>query len=186
MSRLGTFIQKLSHKDGGFLFLRSQLSSQVASICDNVSAFVLKKFFDIIHIKIIYFFSQGITSYVVATVTGQIIGGTVSCLLNYRWAFKSLDVKIKHVIIKFLLVWLGSVLLNTYFTFILTELLRHTHLVEGLLGDYYADDVFIVVKLLVAIIIGFSWNFQLYKHFVFRNTDTKRFLKKILKPRPNR
>lgn len=181
MGIVGSFIKKLSNKGGGFVFLRSQLSSQIATIFDNISAFALKKLFDILRIKVVYFFSRGIEAYVVATVVGQIIGGAVSCFLNYKWAFKSLDVKFKYVVIKFVLVWLGSISLNTFFTFITTEWLKSTRIVERVLGEYYADDIFIVAKLLIAVVVGFTWNFNMYKYFVFREIDSKRFFKKILK-----
>lgn len=181
MGWLGNFISKLSNKGGGFLFLRSQLSSQVATIFDNVSAFALKKLLDFARIKVVYIFSRGIEAYVIATVVGQIIGGAVSCFLNYKWAFKSLDVKFKYVIIKFLLVWIGSITLNTFLTFVITEWLKSTRIVESILGPYYADDIFIVAKLLVAIVVGFVWNFNMYKYFVFKNIDSKKFFKKMLK-----
>ncbi|MCL2596376.1 MAG: GtrA family protein [Paludibacter sp.] len=160
------------------MFLRAQLSSQMATAIDNSVAFVLKKTLDIFKVKVIYFFSNGIESYVFATLIGQIIGGVVVCLLNYRWTFKAKNIKFRFIFIRFILVWLCSVALNTFFTFKLTELLRNTPFLINLLG-HNSDDVFILVKLIVALIVGFVWNYTLYRVFVYRNIDFRLFIGKI-------
>lgn len=181
MSKTIDLINKFLTQGGFFVFLRSQLSSQVASIVDNVLAFSLKKFLDIIRIKVIYLFALGLDSYVLATVIGQVCGGTVSCILNYKWVFKNLNVKLKYVIIKFVLIWLGSLFLNTFFTFIITEWLKNTRIAAKIFGVYNSDDIFIFVKLLVAVVIGVVWNFLMYKHFVFRDINYKKVITKVLK-----
>ena len=95
MGKVATLFKKFLTKGGFFLFLRSQLSSQMATIADNTIAILLKKTLDILKIKVIYLFYGSITSYVLATIVGQICGGAVSCFLNYKWAFKDLKIKLR-------------------------------------------------------------------------------------------
>ena len=157
-----------SQRGGIFMFLRAQLSSQMASVADNSVAFLLKKTLDIFKVKVIYFFSHGIESYVFATVIGQICGGLFSCFVNYKWTFKSRDVKFRYILFKFFLVWLGSLALNTYFTFFFTEHVKEFPLFVKWLG-VNSDDIFIIIKLLVALLVGFFWNYTMYRRFVFKN-----------------
>jgi len=160
------------------MFFRAQLSSQMATVIDNSVAFFLKKTLDIFKVKVIYFFSKGIDSYVFATLVGQIVGGIVVCFLNYRWTFKAKDIKFRFIFLRFVIVWLCSVALNTFLTFKLTELLRNTPFLINLLGRN-SDDVFILVKLAVALIVGFVWNYTMYRVFVYRNIDFRLFFNKI-------
>ncbi|MDR1653607.1 MAG: GtrA family protein [Prevotellaceae bacterium] len=171
-----------STKGGVFVFFRAQLSSQMATVLDNSVAFALKKTLDIFKVKILYFFSQGIESYVFATVVGQIAGGLFACFVNYKWTFKVRELKFRNIFFRFLLVWLCSVALNTFFTFKLTELLRNIPFIISLLGRN-SDDIFIVVKLSVALIVGFVWNYTMYRIFVYKDINYRHLLRKILKKR---
>ncbi|MDR2684704.1 MAG: GtrA family protein [Prevotellaceae bacterium] len=171
-------VKNFSTKGGIFMFLRAQLSSQMASVADNSLAFILKKVLDIFKVKSISFFSHGIESYVFATIIGQICGGFVSCFMNYQWTFKSKNVKFRYILFKFLFVWLGSLFLNTYFTFLLTEWLKERKIVEHIFG-YHSDDVFIFVKLFVALIVGFFWNYAMYRRFVYKDVSFNKWFGRI-------
>ena len=85
-----------SEKGGIFMFIRAQFSSQVASATDFLVTILLVKLFRIY--------------YVYATFTGSVCGGIVNCIINYKWTFKSKECKKRHVIVKYLLVWIGSIL----------------------------------------------------------------------------
>lgn len=89
-----------SEKGGIFMFIRAQFSSQVASTTDFLVTILLVKLFRVY--------------YVYATFTGSVCGGIVNCIINYKWTFKSKECKKRHVIVKYLLVWIGSILLNTW------------------------------------------------------------------------
>ena len=122
-----------------WLFCKAQLSSQVASIADFLFSLLLERL--------------GMW-YVYAAFAGAVCGGVVNCSVNYRWVFRSKGQKKKYVAVKYLLVWVGSILLNTAGTYALTELS----------GVY-----FIFAKVVVAVIVGIAWNFQMQRLFVFRN-----------------
>jgi putative flippase GtrA len=177
MGKVSSFYKKFLYKGGVFLFIRAQLSSQTATLVDNTIAFTLKKIFDIFKVKIIYLFSHGIEAYVCAAIVGQICGGLFACFMNYRWTFKIKDIKFKYILIKFLFVWLISVTLNTYLTFFFTEKIKAARWLVKLLGAN-SDDIFIVVKLCVALVVGLVWNFLMYKHFVYKNISFKDLFRK--------
>jgi len=180
MSRITGFFNKISEKGGFFMFIRSQLSSQMATWVDNIIAFTLKKGLDIFKIKVVYFFSRGIESYMLATIVGQICGGIISCIFNHRWAFKTNNIiKFRYILIKFFMVWLISLSLNAYLIFVLTEYFKHRTIIRDIFGYANSDDIFIIIKLLVSLVVGFGWNYSMYRVFVFRNVDYKKFFHKI-------
>ena len=96
-----------SEKGGIFMFIRAQFSSQVASATDFLVTILLVKLFGVY--------------YVYATFTGSVCGGIVNCIINYKWTFKSKECKKRHVIVKYLLVWIGSILLHTWGIYFMTE-----------------------------------------------------------------
>jgi putative flippase GtrA len=145
----------------------------MATVADNSIAFLLKKSLDIFKVKVIYLLSYGFEAYVFATIVGQICGGFLSCFMNYRWTFKVKDLKFRYILFKFTLVWLGSVALNTYFTFFITERVKENVWLVRWLGAN-SDDVFIVVKLIIATLVGFFWNYTMYRRFVFKNISFKK------------
>jgi len=57
------------------MFLRAQLSAQMATISDFFVTILLVSLFDIY--------------YVYATLTGALCGGIVNGIINYKWTFKS-------------------------------------------------------------------------------------------------
>ena len=152
----------VSQKGGFFLFLRAQLSSQMATISDFLVTILLVKLFNVY--------------YVYATLSGAIYGGIVNCVINYKWTFKSHGKKL-HVAFKFILVWICSIWLNTWGTYALTELLGKIPWVRNTLSLYF-DDYFLVPKIVVAIIVALCWNYVMQRYFVYRNINIKKFFKK--------
>lgn len=170
--RLHTF----SSQGGIFMFLRAQLVSQLATWIDNLTAFGLKKAMDFFQVKSLFIFFLHIKSYLFATVVGQIVGGIVICIVNYKWTFKASGVKKKYVALKFISVWFGSLFLNTTGTYYLTRALMQmpwlTHVLK------HTDDIFIVAKLFVAIVVGFTWNYNMQRMFVYKNVHIRKILTK--------
>ncbi len=145
-----------------WMFVKAQLSAQFASLVDFVVTILLVKLFDVF--------------YLYATFTGSVVGGMVNCTVNYGWVFKADGIKKVHVALKYLFVWGGSIMLNTWGTFALTEWLTDMKWVNGLLG-YYVDNVFILSKIIMAVLVAFVWNYQLQRIFVYRNLHFRDFLK---------
>ena len=147
----------ISQKGGIFMFLRAQLSAQMATIADFLVTILLVRLFDVY--------------YVYATLAGAIYGGIVNCVINYKWTFKSKGKK-THVAVKFILVWVCSVWLNTWGTYALTESLAKIPWVRNTLSLYFGD-FFIIPKVVVAIIVALFLNYNMQRFFVYRNIDIR-------------
>ena len=125
-------------------FLKSELSSLSSTIVD-LSVFTLCT----------TILRQNI---VVSTSAGVIAGGVINFLMNRNFAFQSFEGKKSHQVFRFFLVWVGSLLLNTYGTyFFVTKLLVNKF----------------VSRLLVELIVRFTFNFPSLKYFVFPDKQRK-------------
>lgn len=149
-----------------WMFIKAQLSAQFASFVDFVVTILLAKLFGLF--------------YLYATFLGSVAGGFVNCAINYRWVFHSAECKKTHVALKYIVVWGGSILFNTWGTFFLTEWLTGMTWVNGLLG-YYVDNVFILAKIIIAVLVAFFWNYHMQRVFVYRNRNIKNFWKQHFK-----
>lgn len=123
-----------------WVFSKAQITAQLATLCDFLVSILLYEVFGM--------------WYVVATFIGAVSGGIVNCMLNYRWVFGSDGQKKRYVAIKYLLVWTGSIALNTLGTYIITELSGHH---------------FILAKAIVSVAVALLWNYQMQRFFVYRN-----------------
>ena len=121
-------------------FCKAQISAQAATIVDfAVSLFMAEV--------------AGIW-YLYSTFIGALSGGVFNCVVNYRWVFGSDGQHKRYVALQYLIVWTGSIVLNTAGTYLLTELT----------GSY-----FIWSKAVVSVVVAFLWNYQMQRFFVYRN-----------------
>lgn len=164
-NRIKNAAKAFSEKGGIFMFMRAQFSSQIASMTDFLVTIILAKFFGIY--------------YVYATFTGSVCGGIVNCIVNYKWTFKANSCKIQYVFIKYLLVWLGSIALNTWGIYFLTEKISQNIWVQETL-KHYIDDLFVFSKIVVSLLVGFIWNYNLQRIFVYRNCNMDRLFCKTM------
>lgn len=159
LKRIGRII---SREGGIFMFLRAQLSAQMATVADFLVTILLVRLFDLY--------------YLYATLAGSIYGGILNCVINYKWTFKSKGKK-ANVAIKFILVWTGSIFLNTWGTYMLTESLEKIPWVREKLSLYFSD-FFIIPKLVVAVLVALLWNYNMQRIFVYRSIDMNRLFKR--------
>ncbi|TWJ13212.1 putative flippase GtrA [Bacteroides zoogleoformans] len=152
------------------VFFKAQLSAQLAGFLDFLTTILLVKAFGIF--------------YLYATFTGSVAGGVVNCAVNYSWVFHAKEVKKLHVALKYLFVWGGSIVLNTWGTFALTEWLTGMTWVNKLPGCYI-NNVFVLSKIIVAVLVSFFWNYHLHRVFVYRNHSVRDFLKHHLRNNKN-
>lgn len=111
-----------------WVFIKAQLSSYVASLIDFLVTILLVKLSGLF--------------YLYATFLGSVVGGVVNCVINYGWVFHADDCKKTHVALKYLFVWGGSILLNTWGTFALTEWLTGMALGGRIAGTLYKRCVY--------------------------------------------
>ena len=154
-------IETVSAKGGIFTFLRAQLSSQLASITDFVVTILLANVFNLF--------------YVYATFIGSVCGGIANCIVNYRWTFKAMDVKKRYIAIRYLVVWGGSIFLNTSGIYLVTELLKKIPWLMKL-SDLFFENIFILSKIIVSLFVGFVWNYNMHRFFVYKNLHLKQLL----------
>ena len=158
VDRIKKIAKTISAKGGIFMFLRAQMSSQLASATDFLVTIVLANVFNLF--------------YVYATFIGSICGGITNCIVNYRWTFKSMSVKKRYVAIRYVMVWGGSIFLNTAGIFLMTELLKKIPLLMKV-PDFFYENIFIISKVVVSLLVGFVWNYNMHRLFVFKNLNLK-------------
>lgn len=146
-----------------FVFLRAQLSAQFATLADFILTYVCFRWFGLY--------------YVLATSIGSVIGGIINCFINYKWAFATKDCQFKWVFFKYILVWIGSFVLNVGGVYLLVEFLQdNTHLWERASSFYL-----IISKTIVSVIVSIGWNYMLHRYFVFKDAHVQHRLKSIFK-----
>ncbi len=136
-----------------FTYLRSIVSSQCASWADMLIGFML-------------FSWLGLDPFM-ATMAGAVCGGVVNCILNYRFTFRSEGVDWRAVAVKYILVWLGSMLLNSYGTDAVYGLLRSWSWLEEI--GFKPDGYYAAARLSTSLAVSWFWNFALQRYFVYRS-----------------
>lgn len=119
-------------------FVKAQASSFISTAVDYLITFVCDHFF---HLKFIY-----------SNLTGTISGGITNFLLGRIWVFHARQKKAPGQALKYLLVWIGNLLLNNGGVFLFVHYLK---------VDNY------ISKTIVSLIVGFSYNYFMQKKFVF-------------------
>ena len=126
-------------------FIRAQFSSLSATGVDYVVTVLLFQFFQV--------------GYVWSTAIGAICGGLFNAVVNYRWTFRGTSRTKRAIAVRYLFVWLGSIILNTFGISLLAPLLSSS---VGLGSLMFA-------KVIVNILVGLLWNFVLQKYWVYRH-----------------
>lgn len=152
MGILGKIKDKFLYGKGIFTFIRSSLSSQVASWVDMGSSIGLV--------------AMGLSEWV-STPIGAVLGGIVNCCINYKFTFHAQGCSVKAVAVKYVMIWLGSVLFNTVGTKLLASVLDQWHLLES--WGFTNVGSFAVARVVVSLVVSLAWNFLMQKNFVYRH-----------------
>jgi putative flippase GtrA len=94
-------------------------------------------------------------SYLLATVLGNAAGGLVNFELGRHQVFEADQQRAPTQGLRYFVVWLGSMLLNTVGVYLFTHLLRVNYLYS---------------KVIVSLLVGIGFNYFLQLHFVFRKS----------------
>lgn len=138
-----------------FTFLRSAASSQTASWVDMGLSFAL--------------FAWAHLTPFLSTAIGAVAGGIVNCIINYKFTFHADDCPWKAVMIKYIMVWVGSLLLNAFGTQALFWVLENWKWLETL--GFRPDGYFAAARLITSLIVSWAWNFVLQRTFVYRRNS---------------
>jgi|TARA_R110000782_G_scaffold259894_1_gene350870 putative flippase GtrA len=120
-------------------FLKYQTAALLATLVDFGVFFLLK---DVFHIWYVY-----------ATAIGALTGAITNFILCRNWAFSSREKKLVTQIGRYIMVSLGSLLLNTVLVYVITELFK--------IHENYS-------RVMTAILVAVTYNFTLQKYFVFK------------------
>lgn len=162
-------VQKIDKGKGLFTFLRAQFSSNISSLTDNLTCLLFVNVFGVY--------------YGLSVLIGNFAGGLLNCFINYKWTFKAKGLFVPHVLIKFVMVWMGSIFLNTRGTILFTEYVLHRIPTEHL-PDLLVQNLFMAPKLIVSILVGWTWNYNMQRVFVYKDKPLKKILQKIY-PEPS-
>lgn len=119
-------------------FLKAQASSLTATAVDYLVTFLL---------QILFHWSMP------ASILGTVSGGVVNFTMNRSWVFEARNKKIQSQAIKYILVWIGNLILVTVGVFVLIK---------------WGGLDLMVAKIIVSLIVGFFYNYFLQKKFVFK------------------
>lgn len=138
-----------------YTLLRSTVSSQASSWTDMGMSFVL--------------FAWASLSPWLSTALGALAGGIVNCLTTYRFTFHAQGCPWRAVVVKFAIVWLGSLLLNAFGTQTAFYLLQKWDWLATV--GFREDGYFAAARLGVSLLVSLGWNFLLQRYFVYRNNS---------------
>lgn len=159
-----SFSQKLLKSNSlVFTYLRSIVSSQAASWTDMLTAFVL-------------FSLAGLDAFY-ATAIGAICGGILNCIINYRFTFRADGCDWRAVMVKYVVVWVGSMLLNAYGTDGVYNMLDSWTWLHNL--GFNSDGIFAAARLSTSLIVSWFWNFALQRYFVYRSIGIDKYIIRI-------
>ena len=77
---------------------------------------------------------------------------------------------------RYLAVWGGSILFNTSGIYLMTELLKKIPWIIKI-SSLLFENIFIIPKIIVSLFVGFVWNYNMHRFFVFKNLNLKRFFR---------
>lgn len=155
MKKLRSIGEKVLNSDRvEFAFLRSAVSSQTASWVDLFLGFAL-------------FAWVGLAPWL-STAIGAVVGGVINCIINYKFTFHANDCPWRAVIIKYIMVWFGSMTLNSLGTQVLYWIFSAWDYLKEL--GFNDDGTYAAARLLVSLLVSWFWNFLLQHRFVYRVT----------------
>lgn len=125
-------------------FLKAQVASLIGTIVDFFITLVSVELFGI--------------WYVAGTFFGNLSGGITNFMLGRQWVFKAQGRNLHTQIFRYLIVWCGSIILNTSGVYLMT---------------HYLTVQYIVSKIIVSLVIAFGYNYILQRYFVFNSSESE-------------
>lgn len=160
--RLG---DKLVHSNSWFFeFLRSAVSSQAASWCDMGVRFLL-------------FTVAGLAPWI-STACGCVVGGVINCIINYKFTFHADGQPWRVVVLKYVMIWFGSLLLNSFGTEAVYWLLNHWPWLEEI--GFRPTGYYAAATLFVSLVVSWGWNFVMQRNFVYKSVGFDRYALRIM------
>ena len=119
-------------------FLKVQAASIIGSLADFLTTIVLVEIFH--------------CWYITGNFIGNILGGITQFILCRNWAFKAGEGKIPAQAIRFIIMWIGNLVLSAGGVYFFT---------------HYIEINYIISKTITSVLLGVSYNYLMQKKFVF-------------------
>jgi putative flippase GtrA len=119
-------------------FIKAQASLIIGSLADYAVTILLVEIFH--------------CWYLLSNLAGNISGAILQFLLSRNWAFAAGEKNLSPQIIKFILVWIGSLVLSAAAVYLLTHFLGFNYLLS---------------KTISSVLLGLTYQYILQKKFVF-------------------
>jgi len=120
-------------------FIRYNMVAIIATSVDFISFILLKDVFGL--------------WYVLSGFLSAVSGGITAFILNRNWVFYARSNGVVIQLVRYILVWGGSIFLNTYGLYLLVE---------------YTTLNPLPAKVIVAVLVGVFYNFLMSKYFIFK------------------
>jgi putative flippase GtrA len=91
--------------------------------------------------------------YAAANVAGVVSGGFVNFYINRDWVFNGREDALRSQVFRYITVWCGNFLLNALGVWLLTQ---------------YAQCNYVLSKIVISLLVGWSYNYVLQKNYVFK------------------
>ncbi|KLT67313.1 GtrA family protein [Pedobacter sp. BMA] len=121
-------------------YIKAQGSSLTASAVDFSTTVIATNFFGL--------------WYVMASVLGTVSGGVVNFYVNRKWVFESQSPNMKRQIARYILVWVGNLIIVTAGVYLLT---------------HFFNLNYVLSKIIISVITGLSYNYIMQRQFIFTN-----------------
>lgn len=128
-------------------FGKAQASAVIATACDFATTAIIFRLTRLV---------------AVSTAAGAVAGGIVNCCVNYLWTFTASRRSKCGIAWRYLVVWAGSLLLNTFGTECLVGIIADT---TCIMSD---TTMVLVAKAAVAVTVAVGWNYTMQRWFVYR------------------
>lgn len=135
-----------------YSLMRAGLVSQAASWVDLFTGFALFAWVSL---------GAGVSAAI-----GAVVGGIINCYVNFHFTFHVHNYSWKPIIVKYIMVWIGSVLFNSFGTEALYYILTKWHWLETI--GFKPDGYYTAARLAVSGIVSLFWNLLLQARFVYR------------------
>ncbi|WP_316756868.1 GtrA family protein [Pedobacter aquatilis] len=119
-------------------YFKAQASSLTATAVDFLVTLLVANFFS--------------SRYLTASIIGTVCGGMVNFYINRFWVFDAASKALKWQALKYILVWVGNLILVTLGVYFFTHFFNINYMLS---------------KVFVSISVGISYNYYMQKLFIF-------------------
>ena len=125
-------------------FIKVNAASLSASCCDYLVTIILVNFIKIDPLA--------------GGISGTVAGGIVSFLMGRYWVFKDNKAAISLQGKRYLIVWIGNLMLNSFLLYLFIRILKIQYL---------------IAKIVTSILVAMLYNYHLQKRYVFKTSNKK-------------